>query len=77
MGATPPPRSSESELVVAPAHRGRGESCTLRILADAFTGAHKEEREKKQEQGKLTVPAAGAHLRGPPPSFGATLDCGG
>jgi hypothetical protein len=44
----------------APQHRGRGESCTLRILTDAFTGAHKKKREKERRgcegYGERSVP---------------------
>ncbi len=41
-----------AQLIVAPAHRGRGESCTLRILTDAFTGALEEKREKTPRRGE-------------------------
>ena len=40
-----------AQLIVAPAHRGRTESCTLRILTDAFTGAHEEKREEAPRRG--------------------------
>ena len=39
-GQRRPHTPAAAQLIVAPAHRGRTESCTLRILTDAFTGAH-------------------------------------
>ena len=33
-------------LASPPHPQGRAEPCTLRILTDAFTGAHGEEKEK-------------------------------
>ena len=41
-----------SSLIVASAHRGRGESCTLRILTDAFTGAHEDEKKDVRGRGR-------------------------
>ena len=41
-GRRRPPTPARAQLIVAPAHRGRGESYTLRILTDAFTGALEE-----------------------------------
>ena len=43
-GLTSPPRPSGRGS--HPCTRGRAEPCTLRILADAFTGAHGEKGEK-------------------------------
>ena len=49
MGATPPPHPC-----------GRTESYTLRILTDAFTGAHKKKSEKERQgcegYGERSVP---------------------
>ena len=41
MEATPPPHPC-----------GRTESCTLRILADAFTGAHKEKKRERKARAR-------------------------
>ncbi len=50
-GLTSPPRPSGRGS--HPCTRGRTESCTLRILTDAFTGAHGEKGEKVRSEKEV------------------------
>jgi hypothetical protein len=61
----------------APTPRGRAESCTLRILTDAFTGAHGKKGGAPSARGVPRACGRGAFAgSAASPSFGATLDNG-